>query len=145
MPAPWAYFATSVLMKRYVREAGSPRARALLRRYRFLSSAIAPVEATSALWRRRTTGELAERDFIAALSRMRSDRVHWELVEISPLVLGRAEELIEEAALRTLDAVHVASAMIFERARGVRLPFVTADARQREAAGQLALELLWVG
>jgi len=144
MAAPWAYFDTSVLVKRYVREEGSPRASALLRRYRFLSSAIAPLEATSALCRRRATGELAQRDFAAILSRIRRDRVYWELVEVTPLVLGRAEELIREVALRTLDAIHVASALAFRRASGLSVPFITADARQREAAGRVALDMVWV-
>ena len=41
----WAYFDTSVLVKRYVKEAGSSATRRLLQRFRFLSSAVAPVEA----------------------------------------------------------------------------------------------------
>jgi predicted nucleic acid-binding protein len=40
MRPAWAYFDTSVLLKRYVREDTSAQARALLRRHRFLSSAI---------------------------------------------------------------------------------------------------------
>ncbi|MBI4483229.1 MAG: type II toxin-antitoxin system VapC family toxin [Acidobacteria bacterium] len=145
MPAVWAYFDTSVLVKRYVRETGSPRARALLRQYRFLSSAIAPLEVVSALRRRRAIGELAEKDFFAILSRIRKDRVYWELVEVSPLVLSRAEELIRETALRTLDAVHLASALVFQTASGIRVSLITADARQREAAGRWALDLVWLG
>ena len=43
----WAYFDTSVLVKRYVKEQGSAAARRLLQRYRFLSSAVAPVEVVS--------------------------------------------------------------------------------------------------
>jgi predicted nucleic acid-binding protein len=74
MPAPLAYFDTSVLVRRYVREPGAARARMLFRRYRFLSSAIAPVEVMSALSRRRAAGELTERDFRAILSRMQTTR-----------------------------------------------------------------------
>jgi predicted nucleic acid-binding protein len=144
MPRSWAYFDTSVLVKRYVREVASSRVRALLRGYRFLSSAVAPVEATSALRRRRDAGELAERDFVAALARLHQDRAHWELVEVSPLVLGRAEELVRETSLATLDAIHVASAILFQSTRGIRVPFVAADVHQREAAERLALALVWV-
>ena len=144
MPTRWAYFDTSVLVKRYVRENGTARARSLLRRFRFLSSAVAPLEVMSALCRRRAMNHLAERDFTAIVSRIREDREYWELVEMSPLVLGRAEELIQRMSLRTLDAVHVASALAFETASGMRIPFVTADARQRDAAGQVALNVVWV-
>ena len=90
MPAPWAYFDTSVLVKRYVREQGSPRARFLLRRHRFLSSAVAPVEVVSALCRRRAAGELTQQNFAAILTRIREDRSYWQLVEVSPLVLAQS-------------------------------------------------------
>ena len=145
MPARWAYVDTSVLVKRYIKEEGSPGARNLLRRYRFLSSAITPLEALSALSRRRTVGDLSERDFLAIRARMQRDRTYWELVELSPLVLSRAEELIQKTRLRTLDAVHVASAMIFQTASGLTIPVITADAQQRVAAEDLALTVIWVG
>lgn len=145
MPAPWAYFDTSVLVKRYVRERGSPRAGVLLRRYRFLTSAIAPVEVMSALRRRRAAGELTPQHFAAILTRIRADRAYWQLVEVSPLVLAQAEELVQRASLTTLDSIHVASAMAFQSAFGTRIPFITGDIRQQEVAGQAALDVVWVG
>jgi predicted nucleic acid-binding protein len=143
-PTRWAYFDTSVLVKRYVKEEGSATARRLLQRYRFLSSAIAPVEALSALSRRRTAGELARRDFLAIRSRLHKDRSYWELVEVGAIVLSQAEELVQKTGLRTLDALHVASALSFQAASGLTIPFITADARQREAAETLALNLIWI-
>lgn len=145
MPAPWAYFDTSVLVKRYVREPGSTRARALLRRHRFLSSAIAPAEVMSALCRRGAAGDLAQRDLMTILSRIQRDRAYWELVEVSPLVLSHTEDLVQKTALRTLDALHVASALVFQAASGFRIPFLTGDARQGETAERLALDTVWVG
>ncbi len=144
MPAPWAYFDTSVLVKRYVKEPGSARARALLRRYHFLSSAITPVEAMSALCRRRAAGDLADKDFGAILSRIERDRPYWELVEVSPVVLAEAERLIRRTAVRTLDALHVASAITFQTVSGSHIPFVTGDGRQRIAAEETDLDLIWV-
>ncbi len=145
MARPRAYFDTSVLVKRYIREPGAARARSLMRRYRFLSSVIAPVEAMSAFCRRRAAGELSPLDYAAILRRMRADREYWELVEAAAPVLDRAEELIQQADLRTLDALHLASAMVLRAGAGVNLPFVTADARQRDAARQMELEVVWVG
>ena len=49
MPAPQAYFDTSVLMKRYVEEAGSIDAAPLFRQFQVVSSTLAPVEMLSAL------------------------------------------------------------------------------------------------
>ncbi len=119
-------------------------ARRLLHKYRFLSSVIAPVEVLSALSRRRTAGELTQRDFLAIRSRLHKDRAYWELVEMGALVLSQAEELVQRTGLRTLDALHVASALTFQAASGLAIPFVTADVRQREAAEKLAFTLIWV-
>jgi predicted nucleic acid-binding protein len=144
MTARWAYFDTSVLVKRYVKEEGSTTARRLLQRYRFLSSAVAPVEILSALSRRRTAGELTQRDFLAIRARLHKDRAYWELVEAGAIVLSQAEDLVQKTGLRTLDALHVASALTFQAASGLTIPFITADVRQREAAETLALNLIWV-
>jgi len=140
----WAYFDTSVLLKRYVKEEGSAAARRLLSRYRFLSSAVAPIEALSALSRRRASGELTQRDFLIIRSRLHKDRAYWELVEVGAIVLSQAEDLVQKTGLRTLDALHVASALTFQAASGMTIPFITADLRQREAADRLALNLQWV-
>ena len=147
MPAPWAYVDTSVLLKRYVKEAGSADARRLLRRYRVLSSAIAPVEATSALWRRRAVGDVSDADLQAILGRLAGDRSHWELVDLTADVLDQAELVIQRAGVRTLDAVHLASALVVRATSGRRpaARFITADARQRDAAVGLGLQVTWVG
>ena len=144
MPAAWAYFDTSVLVKRYVHEEGATLARALLRRYRFLSSAIVCAEASSAFSRRKAAGELSERSFGAIMSRMRADRNHWEFVEVNDAVLSGAEEAIRTVGVRTLDALHIASALAFQELSGLRVPFITADHRQREAAQQMGLSVTWV-
>jgi uncharacterized protein len=143
-PTRWAYFDTSVLVKRYIKEKGSAAARQLFQRYRLLSSAIAPVEVLSALSRRRTAEELTPRDFVAIRSRLHKDRSYWELVEVGAIVLSQAEELVQKTGLRTLDAVHVASALAFQAASGLTVPFITADIKQRDAAEILALNLIWV-
>ncbi len=140
----WAYFDTSVLVKRYVKEAGSSASRTLLQRYRFLSSALAPVEALSALRRRQTAGEITQRDFLAIRSRLHKDRDYWELVEVGPIVLSQAEELVQKTGLKTLDALHVASALTFQAASGLTVPLITPNVRQREVAESLALNLIWI-
>jgi predicted nucleic acid-binding protein len=145
MPAPWAYFDTSVLLKRYVREEGSAQARVSMRRYRFLSSALTPVEARSALCRWRISGDLTEQDFTTILSRIRRDRSYWELVVITPLVLTHTEELVQTTGVKTLDALHLGSALAFQALAGIRIPFVTADIRQRDAARRLDLTVVWIG
>jgi len=140
-----AYFDTSVLVKNYVTEAGSPRARELLSRYQFLSSFITPVELMSALTRRRSTGEIRADEMPALLARAREDRTYWKLLDVSQAVLNGAEEIIQSTRIRTLDALHVASLINFQAISDIPVSFVTADARQRDAAKQVGLDVVWVG
>ena len=142
----FAYFDTSALIKRYVRERGSTRVVSLMRRHDLLSSAITPVEVMSALSRRRRDRELSEEDFAATASRVQSERIRWELVEVGETVLNRAEEIVQGTVpMRALDAVHVASLMAFQAASSIQIPFVTGDGRQRDAANYLSLDVIWVG
>lgn len=142
----FAYFDTSALVKRYVRERGSAQVGSLLRRHDVLSSAITPVEVFSALWRRKRSGDLSQEDFSALLSRVQSDRLRWELVEVGGTVLSRAEEIVQGTVpVRALDAVHVASLLAFQAASSIQISIVTGDARQRDAANYLGLGVIWVG
>ena len=142
----FAYFDTSALVKRYVRERGSAQVVSLLGRYDLLSSAITPIEVLSALWRRKRNGNLSEEHLFATLSRVDSDRVRWELVELGGTVLSRAEEIVQGTVpMRALDAIHVASLVTFQAASGMQIPFITGDGRQRDAAEQMKLDVVWVG
>ena len=142
----FAYFDTSALVKRYVTERGSFQVRTFLRRHDLLSSAVAPVEVLSALCRLRQSGDLSEENFTAVLRRVQRDRIQWELVEVGAAVLSRAEEIVQgSVAVRALDAIHLASLVTFQTASGIRIPFVTGDARQRDAAIYLGLDAVWVG
>ena len=75
---------------------------------------------------------------------MRTDIARWDLVQGSRPVLDRAEEVIEATAVKALDAIHIAAALVFQENSGVRLPFVTADARQSEGAQRMALTVIAV-
>jgi uncharacterized protein len=142
----FAYFDTSALIKRYVRERGSTRVVSLLRRHDLLSSAITPVEVMSALSRRRRDKELSQEDFAATASRVQSERIRWESVEVGETVLNRAEEIVQGTVpMRALNAVHVASLIAFQAASSIQIPFVRGDGRQRDAANYLGLDVIWVG
>jgi uncharacterized protein len=139
-----AYFDTSVLVKRYVNERGSILARSLFRRFRVVSCVLFPLEALSTCVRLKTIGELSERGFSAIMTRISTDRRQWELVELNASMLVQAEEVLQRTQLRTLDALHVASALIFQGRTSTAVPFVTADERQLQAAQQMGLQVIWV-
>lgn len=140
-----AYFDTSVLVKNYVQEAGSARAGELLRSHTFLSSSISPVELMSALMRRKARRELREEDMPGILARVRHDRPYWKLVDVSAPLLAQAEEIIQKVRMRALDAIHIASLLTFQAAAATRIPFITGDGSQREAAERMNLDVVWVG
>ena len=148
MPADrtvWAYFDTSVLVKCYVEEQGTSEAMRLIRRHTVLSSALAPIELTSALRRQEASKALTRRQHEHALQRFQADRAHFTLLEMDSHVLARAEALAGATPIKTLDAVHLASALVFQSETSLRPSFITGDAQQRRAADALGLDVVFVG
>jgi predicted nucleic acid-binding protein len=139
-----AYFDTSVFLQRYVEEAGSRAARAALRRFRPICSTLFSVEATSAIVRRVRSGEMSAEAGDISLGRLDRDRARLRLIDVEPSVLLRAETVLRRTVIATLDAIHIASALVLADRLGWRVPFVTADPRQRAAAERVHLEVVWV-
>jgi hypothetical protein len=74
-----------------------------------------------------------------------ADRPYWMIVEVGAEVLRATEKLVAIHPLRTLDAIHVASAQVF--AAGVSesdLMFVSADKRQTKAAAVIGLATRYI-
>jgi uncharacterized protein len=93
------------------------------------------VELRSAFRRRVSEGSLNDEALPEILKRLAADREFWALIDVSSRVLVAAETLVAAHPLRTLDAIHVASARIFAaRIAHPTLVFVTADVRQMAAA-----------
>ena len=138
----WAYFDTSALVKRYVDETGRREVLQLLRRYDVVASALLPVELRGALRRRTTEGTLDAARVPDTLTRVAADRAYWTLVDVGVDVLAAAETLVATHPLRTLDAIHVASAQLFAaRVTPTEMIFVSADARQTAAAAALGITI----
>ena len=85
-----------------------------------------------------------ERVARAVIRRLADDRSGWELVDIESTVLARAESLAHDVVVTTLDAIHIASALVVVEGMIRKGPFVTADARQRIAAERANLQVVWV-
>ncbi len=139
-----AYFDTSALVKRYVVEAGSDVVRRLLRHHRVVSSVLLRLEAVSAVRRKHAEGQLTETQQKRLLRRIEADDPFWELVPIADEVMDIARRLLLAHRLRTLDAIHLASASIVA-AEEVQMPFVTADHRQAEVGRIAGLEVIEIG
>ena len=136
----WTYFDTSALVKRYVDEPGRREVLQLLRRNECVTSAVLPVELRSGLRRRVAEGSIDAARLPAILKHVAADRPYWTLVEVGTDVLAGAETLVAAHPIRTLDAIHVASAQLFAaRVSMPGLTFVSADKRQTETAVAVGL------
>ncbi len=142
----WAYFDTSALVKRYVDEPGRREVQQLLRRCNCVTSVILSVELRSALRRRVTERTLDSSQVSEILKRVAADRAYWTVIEVGTGVLSGAEALVPKHPLRTLDAIHVASAQLFASRLSIAdLTFVSADKRQVDVAGAIGLMTRHVG
>ena len=136
----WTYFDTSALVKRYVDEPGRREVLRLLSRNECETSAALPVELRSGLRRRVAEVSIDAARLPAILKHVAADRPYWTLVEVGIDVLAGAERLVAAHPIRTLDAIHIASAQLFAaRVSMPGLTFVSADKRQTEAAVAVGL------
>ncbi len=94
--ATWLYVDTSVLVQRFVREPGSAAASRATETGTVVTSALAPVEALSAVTAKHHGGSLGASAYRAALRRLEDERRRWVLVETGPAVLRRAEQVIRQ-------------------------------------------------
>ena len=65
-------------------------------------------------------------------------------MEPVPEVLAKAEEMVKDHNVRTLDAVHLASAIVIQDSIGTQLLFITTADRQLAAARDCKLEAITV-
>lgn len=141
---PWAYFDTSVYLKIYVKEKGSEEAKKLAGKNRVLSSAILPVECLSAISRKREEGYLNDLDLRKAVNHIREGVKYAEIVNVTDEVLKKAEAITLNHGARAMDAVHIASALVFEELSNTRLVFVTSDRKQRLSANHAGLKTIFI-
>lgn len=140
----FAYFDTSTWLKLYVRENGSEEARNLARNYRLLSSALLLTESFAALSRKRTIGEMDGKKFNRLVRTMKADSRYLEIINISDSVLDKSQEIVLNSAARTLDAIHIASALIFQSMAEIPVTFITSDRKQYEVAQEKGLRAVFV-
>jgi predicted nucleic acid-binding protein len=132
------FFDSSGLAKRYIKERGSEKVR------RALSDAsevavclICPPEILSALTRLRRQGSISAAQYEVGKGALYSDIEDMAVCAITVPVVHKAIDLIEGFPLRTLDALHVASALDWRADL-----FVSSDRRQLAAAAESGLRVL---
>jgi len=132
------FFDTSALTKRYVEEEGSEEVRALCAQADALGVSILVLpELISTLCRLVREGRLSSEDYQSLKSAVQADLADADLCDLSQDVFEQALRCLEGHPLRTLDALHVGSALAYQPDL-----FVSADRRQTEAAGHEGLAVL---
>jgi predicted nucleic acid-binding protein len=105
-----------------------------------MASDLTLVECDRVLIRAVTTGEINEAAAADRRAQLNAAASHWHLWRIGPSIVERARHPFPIEPIRTLDAIHLASALAVRSAvPGVEL--LTLDARIRRAAKQLGFQV----
>ena len=142
------YLDTSALVKRYIEETGSSFTRDLVSDNLVCTSALSEVETVSALLRRFRECLLAAGEVELILATAAFDLVEYFVLAVDSEALADAVTLLRSSsiALRSLDAIHIATARLAfagAQRRGLSVgSLVSADRRMLEAASALGLPTL---
>ena len=129
------YVDPSALLKRYVDEADSPDADALLR----AADVLLTGRHTIVEVRRNLARLLGGRELIAARAAFTDDVSSIAIVELDDATCESAALIAETTGVRTLDALHLAAA---QRISAPGVVFLTFDARQAKAARAIGLSVV---
>ena len=129
------YVDSSALLKRYVDEADSASADALLR----ADSALLTARHTVVEVRRNLARLLSGRDLAAARAAFGDDLRSISIIELDEATCESAAMIAETIGVRTLDALHLAAA---QRVSAPGVGFLTFDLRQANAARAVGLTVL---
>ncbi len=106
---------------------------------RVVSSSLTTVECARTLARGVATEQLAPADELAALKLLDVVSSRWAILDMTGAVLVRARGRFPLEPLRTLDALHLATAVVFREALG-SLTLVALDDRIRDNGRALGFE-----
>jgi hypothetical protein len=129
------YVDSSALLKRYVEEADSAAADALLR----ADPALLTARHTIVEVRRNLARLLSGHDLAAARAAFADDLRSFSIIELDEATCESAATIAETAGVRTLDALHLAAA---QRVSAPGVGFLTFDLRQAQAARLLGLAVV---
>lgn len=127
---------SSALAKRYLRESGTDAINSLCRKSsEILLSVLSVPEMLSAFNRLLRERHISKKQYRQLKNNFLNDVSETTLVGLSEDVIAKAILCIEKVPVRTLDALHIASALQQEPDM-----FITADKMQNKAAGVLGLK-----
>jgi predicted nucleic acid-binding protein len=129
------YLDSSNIVKLYVQELDTERVkRSVVEAANLATSRIAYVEVRCALSRKRREGQVSPGDYAKAVSAFRADWGRFVAVEITQPVVELAAELCGAHVLRSMDAIHLASAKLLAGSQSAPVRVSSSDLRLDSAA-----------
>jgi len=136
------YFDASAFIKRYANEPGTSTVLKLLQdATNVYTASIAYAECVISFSRKQFEGELREEDVQRLLQLLDEDWEKLDRVELTEPVFKLIKERCRLHRLRTLDAIHLASALLLYR-EGLEIEFVCSDNRLKKAAEDEGLKVI---
>ena len=134
------YLDASALVKRYVMEAGSAEVSAAISRAAATATAfISRAEVAAALARAVRVNALTQEESLAALQVFRNDWVDLVRIQVTELVVARADALAWDHGLGGYAAVQLAAALVWQDALGEQVTLATFDRHLWAVAGSVGL------
>ena len=112
--------------------------RELTRAERVVSSSLTAVECARGLARARASRRLKASEELAALHLLDAAESSWDVLDLSELIMTRARGTFPAEPVRTLDALHLATALAFHEALG-SVTVLSFDTRIRRNASELGM------
>jgi predicted nucleic acid-binding protein len=105
-----------------------------------VASDLTLIECDRVVLRAAALGELTEADAADRRAHLTSAASHWHILRVAPEIVERARQPFPGEPIRTLDAIHLATALV-ARAAVAGLTLLSLDNRVRDAGKKLGLDV----
>lgn len=137
----FSFFDSSAFAKRFIEESGSDEIQKICMNSESIAlSSICFPEIISALNRRLRENSISVKDYLMIKEKMIVEFENIEIINVVPEVIAKSISLLEKNNIRTIDAIHIASALIWKPNL-----FVSADKRQILVAKKAGLKTKFIG
>jgi predicted nucleic acid-binding protein len=106
-----------------------------------VASDLTLIECDRVIFRAVALGELTEAEAADRRAHLTAAASHWQVLRIAPEIVERARQPFPGEPIRTLDAIHLASALV-ARTAIAGLTLLSLDDRVRKAGKKLGLDVI---
>lgn len=106
-----------------------------------VASDLTLIECDRVIFRAAALGELTEAEAADRRAHLTAAASHWQVLRIAPEIVQRARQPFPGEPIRTLDAIHLASALV-ARTAIAGLTLLSLDDRVRKAGKKLGLDVI---